>query len=561
MKQKAFSKQVATRGNRGSSTAKETSDSMKGRGNSINYLPALINSLEDELMVIDTDYRIIEVNNKVLSRHGKRRQEIVGQYCYEISHDLHEPCSPPYHECPIKEVLKTGKLARVTHIHVYDFDSRKRERYLDIIASPVVDSQGNIIAVTELMRDITETKELESRIAKAHQDLLALNTIANVMSQSLDLDTVLSGALDKTLEIMQRSTGGILLLDEEKQMLCYRVHRGLSKKYVEGMCLGLGEGIAGRVAQTGEAILVEDVSADSRAARLDLIAAEGIRAFASVPLLSKGKVLGVINIASHEVGRLSPEDVQLLDSIAAQIAIAIENARLHQEVRRKEEIRGELLRDMFSIQEEERRRIARELHDETSQYLASLAASLEAATGMLPASEDKAKAMLRKAQALSINILDEIHKLIYELRPTLLDDLGLVVAIRWLLDNILGTAGIRVDSKTRGRERRVPPELEATLFRVIQEAVSNIAKHAHAKKATVSLHFKKSAIRVRVRDDGSGFDVEEAISSKDRPRGLGLLGMKERVELMNGTMSIHSFSGGGTEIDIEIPSNQEVSNG
>ncbi len=555
MKQKAFSKPNIRGESKVSSTAKEMSVPVKDFGNSSDYLQAIINSLEDELMVIDRDFRIIEVNQAVLSRHGKRRQEVIGQHCYEISHDLHEPCSPPYHECPLKLVLETGKPARVTHIHVYDFDSRKRERYLNIIASPIVDSQGNVTAFIESMRDITETRVLELRIAKAQEDLSALNTIASVVTQSLDLNTVLSSALDKTLEIMKRNTGGILLLDEERQMLCYRVHRGLSREYVQEVCCRLGEGIAGRVAQTGEAIMVDDISKDPRATHSDLINAEGLRAFASVPILSKEKVLGVLNIASHEVGKLSSDDAQLLNSIAAQVAVAVENAKLHQEVQRKEEIRGELLQEIFSIQEEERRRIARELHDETSQVLASLAASLEAAAGMLPTSSHKTRTLLRKAQALSINILDEIHKLIYELRPTVLDDLGLVAAIQWLVDNNLRPIGVTVNFRTTGQVRRITAQLETTLFRVVQEAVNNIAKHAQAKNATISLHFKKNIIEVHLRDDGQGFDVQDAISSKDRPRGLGLLGMKERVELVNGTLNIRSRPGGNTRIDIKIPLN------
>ncbi len=554
MKQKAFSEPTVRRGSKISAAANTTANSVKDNGSLGSYWQAIIDSLEDELIVVDRDYRIVQANNALLLRHGKQRQEVIGRYCYEISHDLSELCRPPHHECPIKAVWETGKPARVTHIHFYTTDGERRERYLDIIASPITDNQGNVTAVTELMRDITETKELELKITEAHQDLLALNTIASVVTQSLNLDTVLSSALDKTLEIMKGDTGGILLLDEERQMLSYRVHRGLSNRYVSEMRLRLGEGIAGRVAQSGQAVLVEDISTDPRAARLDLINAEGIRAFASIPLRSKEKFLGVLNIASHETRQFSSEDIQLLESIAAQVAIAIENAKLHQEMQHKDEIRGELLREIFSIQEEERRRIARELHDETSQALASLTASLEAAAGMLPAGTTETKTMLRKAQALSINILDDIHKLIYELRPLLLDDLGLVAAIRWLADNNLKAAGVATNFKTVGPVRRLAPQLETTVFRVIQEAVNNIAKHAHAKNVAIALHFKKSVIRVHIKDDGRGFDVEEAISSKDRPRGLGLLGMKERIELINGTLSIRSRpGGGGTAIDIKIP--------
>jgi len=553
MKQKAFTKPIVSDQDKGSPTAGEP---MTGYGNSFDYLPAIIDSLEDELIVIDRDYHIVEVNNAVLLRHGKKRQEVVGKHCYEISHGQTEICRPPYHECPIKAAWETGKPARVTHRHVYHVGGEKQERYVDVIASPITDSQGNIIAVAELMRDVTETKELELKIAKAHENLSALNTIASVVSQSLDLDTVLSSALDKTLEIIKANTGGILLLDEEKKLLCYRVYHGLSKEYVQNVCYRLGEGIVGRVAQSGEAILVEDISIDPCDIHPGLIATEGLRALASVPLRSKDKVLGVLNIASHEAHKFSPDDIKLLDSIAPQIAIAIENAKLHQEVQRKEGIRGELLQDIFSIQEEERKRIARELHDETSQVIASLNASLEAATGMLPAGADKTKTILRKAQALSINILDDIHKLIYELRPSLLDDLGLVTAVRWLAENNLETLGITVNLKKPGRERRLPPRIETTLFRVIQEAVNNIAKHSHAKNTYISLQFKKNVTRVHIRDDGQGFDVEEAIASKDRPRGLGLVGMRERVASVNGHLDIQSHPGGeGTEIIIEIPLN------
>lgn len=403
--------------------------------------------------------------------------------------------------------------------------------------------------------------ELEQR-ARDLSFLLSVSEILDSLVDSSDLDSALGGALSKTLEILKTDTGGILLLDEESQILSYRVHQGLSERYVRKMRCRLGEGIAGRAAQTGKAILVEDASTDPRAVYPDLIAAEGLRQFASVPLRSKDKVWGVINIASREPRKFSSHDVRLLQSIAGHIAIAIENAKLHQEAQRQNELRGELLREIFSIQEEERRRIARELHDETSQSLASLAASLEATISLLPAGADKARDGLRKAQALSIRILDEIQKVIHELRPTLLDDLGLVAATRWLTYNNLEQAGVMVNFKTIGQERRLPARLETTLFRVIQEAISNIVRHAHAKNAQVSLHFKKNTIEARVRDNGKGFDVNEAISSKDRPRGLGLLGMKERVKLVNGALNIQSRpAGGGTKINIIIPVDEDASNG
>ena len=518
-----------------------------------NHLRAIIDGLEDEILVMDRNYQIIDANKALLARYGKRKEEVIGRHCFEISAPFSAPCLESLNEDPIRTVWETGKSAHITHI-VADDNGDRQKKYVEVVASPVIDGNGKISSLCVLMRDATETKQLESRIAQAEEELSALNAIASVVTKSLDLDIVLRSALETTLEIMQQSTGGIMLLDEAGETLTYRVYHGLSAEYAREMRLKLGEGISGRVAQTGKAILIEDLAKYDLSPYRDLISIEGLHPFASVPLRSKEKILGVLNITSHETDRLSQTSFQLLESIAAQIAIAIDNARLYQEVQQKEVIRGELLQDIFTIQEEERKQIARELHDETSQVLASLTGNLEAAAGTLPEHEDKTKSLIRKAQTLAIKALDETHRLIYELRPTLLDDLGLIAATRWLITNHLQEAGIKVTFETDGTVRRLAPQLETTIFRVVQEAVINIARHAYSSKASIRLHFKKNLVKVRVKDNGKGFDIDEAIQSKDRPRGLGLLGMKERVELMKGTLYILSNPDGkGTEINIEIP--------
>jgi two-component system sensor histidine kinase DegS len=157
-------------------------------------------------------------------------------------------------------------------------------------------------------------------------------------------------------------------------------------------------------------------------------------------------------------------------------------------------------------------------------------------------------------QALSLKTLDELHRLIYELRPAALDDFGLVAALRSLARRETGRAGPIVELRVVGQEKRLPPRLENTLYRVVQEAVGNIVRHSGAKHGKIVLQFKKISVSVRIADDGTGFDVTEALTTTDRPRGLGLLGMRERVSLVNGTFEIHSGKDGkGTEINIEIP--------
>ncbi len=209
--------------------------------------------------------------------------------------------------------------------------------------------------------------------------------------------------------------------------------------------------------------------------------------------------------------------------------------------------------NLESLAEEERKKIARDLHDETSQLLASMTAQLEAAISLLPDNEYKIEAMLKNVESMSVSVIEQLQKVIYELRPLVLDDLGLVSAVDWLIDNNLKTAGIKVNLKTRGRVRRLDRQIETTIFRVVQEAVYNIIRHAQANNVEIVIRFMKTRIRTMVRDDGIGFNLEEALSSIEDLRGLGLLGMKERIEHINGTFSLVSNpTEGGTKIDFEI---------
>ena len=522
------------------------------------YLQVILDSLDDELMVIDQDFRVTQVNAALLKRHGCTASKVIGQPCYKVSHNSTQHCQPPACECPVTRVWETGKPVRVTHTHFYDTGEKSQERYIDILASPLIDSQGNITAVVALMRDVTEAKRLEQQTKEALQHLLTLNSVASTINQRLDLDTILNDTLDKVLELMKGDSGGIFLLDEESQILSSRAQRGLSDEVaLEIAGLKSGEGISEKVTQPGQPIYVDDISEDASFSYPASIK-EGIRAFARVPLQSKNKVLGIMNIARHSGRRFTPEDIHLLNSIGNQISIAIENAILYNEVQHKEEIRRKLLNLVISAQEEERKRIARGLHDETSQALTSLTINLETVIAMLPTNAGETAAKLRKMQSLAAKTLDEIHKIIYELRPTLLDDLGLVAAVRWHAENHLEAAGLKVHLEIMGLERRLPSPIETALFRTIQEATTNIVRHASAKSTYISFEFNDTSVAIHIEDDGTGFDLDKVMRINDGVRGLGLLSMKERVELLGGVLNIKSQPGLGTQIAVKIPVTQEV---
>jgi signal transduction histidine kinase len=414
---------------------------------------------------------------------------------------------------------------------------------------------------TDLAGSESDLSEQRRMATKYYYDLVALSRVSAAISGLQDLDTILRIGLDNVLKIMNGSVGGIMLLDESGQRLSYRVHHGLSDKYAEEMHLELGEGIAGKVAQSGRAVLLEDISSDSDAARLDLISSEGLKAFVSVPLRAKDIVLGVMNVTSHVSHRFTKEDVHLLHTIGDQLGTAIEQAVLYDRLRKARGRLRKLARQNLVAEEEERRRIARELHDETSQSLSGIALQLEALIEIYAKSgnqDTQLVAGLKKVQALTVQVHKEVSRVISNLHPTVLDTLGLVAAARQHAKNTLQPLNINVTVEAKGTEMRFPPDVEAALFRVIQGSVGNIIKHSKAKNASILLVYQPDEFSLTIRDDGQGFDVSRLTDVEESGRGRGLFSMRERIGFLGGNSGVDSKIGAGTTVWAKIPIGQDI---
>lgn len=216
-------------------------------------------------------------------------------------------------------------------------------------------------------------------------------------------------------------------------------------------------------------------------------------------------------------------------------------------------VRRQLLAKTISAQEEERKRLARELHDDSAQTLTGLLMTLTVAEGALTSSPQQARKTLAKSQSQVQMALREIRKAILDLRPGALDDLGLASAVRWHADEHLRPLGIKVSLDITGDEGGASGPVVTAIFRIVQEAVINIAKHSQAKNARISLDFRESEVLVLLEDDGRGFDPGSLKQPQDSGRGLGLLGMRERAELFGGTVDIESSPGSGTRIRVRVP--------
>ena len=249
-------------------------------------------------------------------------------------------------------------------------------------------------------------------------------------------------------------------------------------------------------------------------------------------------------------------DARVQERTADLAKAADEIKRLYAELQRKEQLRGELLHRVISVQEEERKRISRELHDETSQILVSLAYSLDNLGEMIAhggASAPEIQPMLENMRALAKTGRDGVSRIIFDLRPTMLDHLGLVPALRWYAETRLNGKGIQFDAHEVGDARRLPPTIETVLFRVVQEAINNIAQHSHARHADLVFEYSDEQIEVRIADDGQGFDPTCVSSHADSQLGLGLIGMEERMSAVDGEFRLRAARGAGVSITLRVP--------
>jgi signal transduction histidine kinase len=233
-----------------------------------------------------------------------------------------------------------------------------------------------------------------------------------------------------------------------------------------------------------------------------------------------------------------------------QLAIAQQQAQ--EAIARRDALRGELLRRSVNAQEEERRRIARELHDEIGQTLTGLAAGLRGVQQSLNGDLNRARSQLRQLEGMTVKAIGELSNLVTDLRPSLLDDMGLHAALGWYTDEITRRGPTQVELVIEGLPYRLPPEVETTLFRITQEALTNVIRHAEATRAVVELVCDEALARLRVSDDGVGFAPATVLEGETQV-GWGLVGIRERVQMAGGDCHIESALGEGTTLTVEIP--------
>lgn len=444
------------------------------------------------------------------------------------------------------EAIRAGEADMVPTSELTLVDQRGEERIVET-AGTMIDYQGSR-AVAWFVRDITSRKVREEELRRRNRELAALNAVASALNSPVSEDEMLNNALLSALSALEMDVGWILVLDDDGDASLGACH-GLP---ADQHAFAFPKCACGRVVKAGASTVIDSAGDDCALACLPETSGPPVLCHTAVAVQTRGRVLGVLSVASERADATDESDMALLEAMGRQIGVALENARLWEELRSKEKIRGELLARAMRAQEDERQRISRELHDGVGQSLNALVFGLNAVNAALTQSPAGAPELLGRLSTSVSDTVKELQEIIYDLRPSLLDDLGLCKAVRWYTQERLQGRGVQVLLDIP-EVLRLEPDAETALFRVTQEAVTNIAKHAHAGHVSIMLRPSEAGVHMEIHDDGVGFDRGSVFAKNGSQRGWGLLGMQERVTLLDGEFTIASGLGQGTLLTIDLP--------
>lgn len=402
--------------------------------------------------------------------------------------------------------------------------------------------------VLERTAELAESYRAEYEARRVAETLYIANL---ALTQSLDLDTVLESLLDYLVRLVPYDSANVMLFESETR-LAVRATRGYNVQSSASQVRGLtfdtsANAILRALVDQRRGVLIANTAQEKNWERKP--DGEFVQSWIGIPLVAAGKVIGLFSLDKAVPEFFTDEHVRMAESLAPQAAVAIQNAWLFEQVRAGRERLQMLSRQLVQVQESERLSIARELHDETAQTLTSLMLDLR----LLEQGADDAtatRARVTDIKATTENVLESLHRLAADLRPVSLDHLGLVAALRQYIETLNHKHTTRILYETVGIENlRLHSSVETALYRVAQEALANALRHARASQIDVLLERRGNAIVLVVEDNGIGFDIDQAM---ERGR-LGLLGMKERVEMLGGVLTLEGRVGKGTTINVEVP--------
>lgn len=453
--------------------------------------------------------------------------------------------------------------------------------WASVVSTAVRDDTGILRGFTHVVRDITERRQAAERIRGLNEELErrvreldAAHTAVVSISSALSLADVLQTIADAARELIQSRYAAIGVANEDGEIQQFITSGITPEQRATIGPLPRGHGLLGALITDQAPIRIANIQNDPRSSGFP-DNHPSMTSLLGVPILFQGRSVGDLYLTDKiGAGSFSEEDEELLLLLAGHAAVAIEHARLYEQTRqardrlqawseeleervadRTREIQRysrEMNTRVIRAQEDERKRLARELHDDTAQALSTLLINLDLLEPLIHEPNEALYRALDRIRTLTQRTLDTVRALSHDLRPTILDDFGLAAALRWFAEEFELTFGVPVHIEVEDTREALNPDLQLTLFRIMQEALTNSGKYAQATAVRVSLAFEKGHAVLRISDDGRGFDPATVLGPT-RQGGLGLYGIRERAELLHGVVDLQSAEGNGTCITVSIP--------
>lgn len=496
-------------------------------------LAAIVESSSDAIISRDLEGRITSWNKGAERLFGYRAEEMIGKETrLLVPPDQLERAKAHYARINRGERIESFETTRVTkggaRIHV------------SVTVSPIIDDAGKVIGASSIVRDIGDRIRSENELKALHEINLALTS-------SLELRWILDLLLERIEILLPYGAAHIRLLDRATGRLEPVTCRNLDEEQWKAGRVALQQSVHARILQTQRPVIIRNLDRDENVRRRDFYRREGLVSFLGLPLTVQKEAIGVLSLFTREEHEFSPEEIRFAETLAKQASVAIHNAQLYQESRklseqlaaREERIRN-LVARLIHARDEEAKRIASELHDESRQFLALVYISLDELTRDLPGDDQK---RVLRIKGLLDQVEERLRDLSHELYPHMLDQLGLMPSLEFLAHQTAKRLGIEIVVKG-DLDRRLAPRLELTIYRVLQEALNNVARHAGAKSVVIRVQQDERWIQCAIQDDGVGFDPAAA----DERHGLGLARMRERVHAAGGSLELISAPGQGTKL-------------